>query len=379
MSERRLDARTAGRVAIAHDWLTVPGGSEKVVLALLRLFPQAELFTSVYDPAPWPEEITSRPVHASFLDRVPSARKIYPQLLPMMNAAFESFDLSGFDLVISSSHACAKNVLTLPGTLHACYCHTPMRYAWEPGFLEAEEIGLSGRVAAKMLMGRIRRQDAIGSARPDAYAANSNHVAARIEKYYRRPATVVAPPVEVERLISTPRGDGDYYLAFGRVVPYKRVDVAVEACVRLGRRLKVVGEGRALERARAAAGGDERIEFLGYVEDDEVPALMAGARALLFPGEEDFGVVPVESQAAGTPVVALRRGGVLDSVRDGETGVLYPEPTAEGLCDGIRRFEELRFDSQVLRDHARTYGPDRFEEAFMGFLDRAAGQIVEPS
>jgi glycosyltransferase involved in cell wall biosynthesis len=288
-------------------------------------------------------------------------------LLPFMNAAFESFDLSAFDLVISSSHACAKNVLTDADTPHVCYCHTPMRYAWEPSFLEGE-IGPLARVAATPLLARLRRQDAIAATRPDAYAANSTHVAARIAKYYRRPATVVPPPVEVDRLIATPRRPGEYYLAFGRVVPYKRTDVAVAACARLGRPLKVVGEGRALDDARAAAAGNPDIEFVGYVPDAEVPEILAGARALLFPGEEDFGVVPVEAQAAGVPVIAYGVGGVTDSVRDGETGILYKHATIDGLCEAMLRFERLGFAERALRNNARSYSPRRFRTAFTRFL-----------
>lgn len=364
-----------GRVAISHDWLTVPGGSEKVVTALLGLFPGAELFTTIYDPEPWPEVITSRPVHTSFLNRVPRARTLYPKLLPFMNAAFEAFDLSDFDLVISSSHACAKNVLTEPGTLHACYCHTPMRYAWEPGFLSNEDVGLLGRLAAKPLLGRLRAQDLAGASRPDAFAANSRHVAARVEKYYRRTSTVVPPPVDIERMIATPREEEDYYLALGRVVPYKRVDLAVAACVHLGRKLKVVGDGRGLESAQAAAGSSPDIEFLGFVDDEEIPGLLAGARALLFPGEEDFGMVPVEAQAAGVPVVGLGIGGLRDSVRDGETGVLYETPSLEGLCNAIRRFERVGFDEDVLRENARSFSPERFEARFSAFLEEALDSL----
>src|ERR1700722_14833790 len=196
----RLRERHA-RVAVVHDWLTIPGGSEQVVMELLEMFPRAELFTSVYDPAPWPAQITERPVHSSFLNRLPGATRHYPKLLPLMNRAFRSFDLSGFDLILSSSHACAKNVRAPPGTLHVCYCHTPMRYAWEEGFLEGEEVGRLTRMMLPPLLSRLRRQDLAGAAGPDVFVANSAHVAARIRRYYGRDAEVVHPPVDVEHYL----------------------------------------------------------------------------------------------------------------------------------------------------------------------------------
>ncbi|HYM53780.1 MAG TPA: glycosyltransferase, partial [Solirubrobacteraceae bacterium] len=269
------------RVAVVHDWLTIPGGSEHVVLELLEMFPSAELFTSVYDPSPWPAQITGRRVHGSFLSRIPGAQRHYPKLLPLMNRAFHSFDLSSFDLVISSSHACAKNVRT-PHSLHVCYCHTPMRYAWEEGFLDGEDIGRATRLLLPPLLARLRREDLAGAAGPDVFVANSRHVAERIQRYYGRSAEVVNPPVDVDRFLRLEREPHDYYLAYGRVVPYKRVDLAVAACARLGRPLKVAGDGRALEAVRAqAAGGDA--EFLGKIPEAERDRLLAGARALLFP------------------------------------------------------------------------------------------------
>jgi glycosyltransferase involved in cell wall biosynthesis len=312
------------RTAIVHDWLTIPGGSEKVLFELLELLPDAELFTSVYDSSRWPDELRRRTIHTSFLDRVPGARRHYPKLLPLMNAAFESFDLSGFDLVISSSHSCAKNVITSPNALHVCYCHTPMRHAWEPRHL-AGELGRRQAVLAQMMLPRLRRDDLAGASRPDVYVANSTHVQARIRKHYRRDSVVIHPPVDVERHLYRPREERDYYLVLGRVVPYKRVDLAVGACATLGRSVKVVGEGRGLDAARAAAGPDA--EFLGYLPDEDVGELLSGARALLFPGEEDFGIVPVEAQAAGVPVIAYGAGGVRDSVVEGETGVFHAEQT----------------------------------------------------
>ena len=346
------------RVAISHEWLTIPGGSEQVVMAMLDVFPQAELFTTVYDPAPWPEAITSRPVHASFLDRIPGAARHYPKLLPLMDTAFRRFDLSGFDLVLSSNHACAKNVRVPAGVPHVCYCHTPMRYAWDPAFLAGEDLGRVGRLGARALLPWLRRRDLAASRGPSRFLANSTFVAERIRRFYGRDADVLHPPVDVDALLGLERRDGGYYLFLSRLVPYKRADLAVAACARLGRPLKVVGGGRAEAAVRAQAGPGT--EFLGRVGDAELPGLLAGARALLFPGEEDFGIVPVEAQAAGVPVIAYGRGGVRDTVVDGETGVLFGEQTVEALCTAIERFETQEWPAGPLRENARRFRPEVF-------------------
>jgi glycosyltransferase involved in cell wall biosynthesis len=378
------------RVAVVHDWLTIPGGSEQVVLELLEMFPRAELFTSVYDPAPWPAMITERPVHSSFLNRIPGATRHYQKLLPLMNTAFRSFDLSGFDLVLSSSHACAKNVRARSSALHVCYCHTPMRYAWEEGFLDGEEVGRAMRLALPPLLAWLRRADRAGASGPDVFVANSRHVAERIQRYYGRTAEVVNPPVDVEHFLGLERahgdaaggsgdggalgdagGAGDYYFAFGRVVPYKRVDLAVAACAQLGRPLKIAGDGRALDAVRATAREDG-IEFLGKVDADERDRLLAGASALLFPGEEDFGIVPVEAQAAGLPVIAYGVGGAAETVIDGRTGVLFDEQSAGALARAIERFEGLALDEQALRENARRFGRERFRAEMADVIDRAS-------
>jgi glycosyltransferase involved in cell wall biosynthesis len=362
------------RVAVVHEWLTVPGGSEQVVLELLEMFPRAELFTSIYDPAPWPVQITGRAVHASYLSRFPGARGHYRRLLPLMDRAYRSFDLSRFDLVLSSNHAFAKNVRTPPGALHVCYCHTPMRYAWEEDFLEGEDVGRLGRLALPLLLGRLRRQDLRGAGGPDVFVANSRHVAQRIERCYGRTAAVVHPPCDVEHFLALPRCAADYYLVFGRVVPYKRVDLAVAACARLGAPLKIAGDGRALASARAAAPPGARVEFLGRVGGRERDALLSGARALLFPGEEDFGIVPVEAQAAGLPVIAYGVGGAAESVLDGRTGVLFDEQTVDGLAGAIERFEALRLDESQLRANAARFGRERFRREMAEAIARAASR-----
>ncbi len=381
------------RVAVVHDWLTIPGGSEQVVMELLEMFPAAEVFTSIYDPAPWPALLTNRPIHSSLLQRVPRATTQYPKLLPLMTAAFRAFDFSSFDLVLSSSHACAKNVRVPAGVLHVCYCHTPMRYAWEEDFMEGEEMGRLARLALRPLLAHLRRQDLAGAAGPDLFAANSQHVARRIERWYGRDAQVVHPPVDVERFLGLPRAPQDYYLVFGRVVPYKRVELAVQACARLGRSLKVAGDGRAMasvraivqgeptaawsERAEGGGRGGGAIELLGRVDEAQRDALLGGARALLFPGEEDFGIVPVEAQAAGVPVIAYRVGGASESVLDGRTGVLFDEQSAAGLAQAIERFEGLTLDTGHARANAATFGRERFRDEMAAAIDGAARAKAE--
>jgi glycosyltransferase involved in cell wall biosynthesis len=366
----RLRARFA-RVAVVHDWLTIPGGSEQVLLELLAMFPHAEIFTSVYDPQPWPAEITGREVHSSFLNRIPGARSHYPKLLPLMNRAFRSFDLSRFDLVLSSSHACAKNVRTPAHALHVCYCHTPMRYAWEEGFLDGEEVGRATRLLLPPLLARLRREDLAGASGPDVFVANSRYVAERIERYYGRDAEIVHPPVDVEHFLELERDPGEHYMVFGRVVPYKRVDLAVAACERLGRPLWVAGGGRALDAVRAQSTG-AGTDFRGKVSDAERDRLLGGARALLFPGEEDFGIVPVEAQAAGVPVIAYGIGGAVETVLDGSTGVLFEEQSAASLAAAIERFESLALDANDARENARGFGRERFRAEMAGVIDRAA-------
>jgi glycosyltransferase involved in cell wall biosynthesis len=295
--------------------------------------------------------------------------KNYPKLLPLMNRAFRSFDLSDFDLVLSSSHACAKNVRAPSGSLHVCYCHTPMRYAWEEDFMRGEDVGRLTRLLLPPLLGWLRRQDLAGAGGPDMFVANSRHVAGRIARYYGRSADVVHPPIDVDHFLGLEREPGDFYLVFGRVVPYKRVDLAVSACERLGRKLKVAGDGRAMGGVREAAGSGTVI--LGKVSQDERDALFCGARALLFPGEEDFGIVPVEAQASGVPVIAYGIGGAEESVLDGRTGVLFGEQSAEALARAIERFENMALDEAELRDNARRFGRERFRREMAVVIDHA--------
>ncbi|MDP9227054.1 MAG: NAD-dependent epimerase/dehydratase family protein [Actinomycetota bacterium] len=353
------------RVALVHDWLTVPGGSEQVLAALLELFPGGEIFTSVYDPEPWPPTIRERVVHASFVGRVPRANRLYPRLLPLMRQAFRSFDFHEFDLILSSSHAFAKSAVG-NGQPHVCYCHTPLRLLWEPRFLARESIGPLSRGSAALLRSRLRRVDRQDAGALDAIMANSSYTAERIRRYWDRSATVVHPPVVVERFLEQERRAGPSYVVLGRVVPYKRVDLAVAACARLGRPVTVVGEGRGLAQARAAAGRGAR--FLGRVSDGEVESILSEARAVICCADEDFGIVPVEAQAAGVPVIAYGVGGHRDSVEDGRHGVLFAEQTVEAVTAAIERFEGLAFDSEVLRANAARFSTPRFHREVVSVL-----------
>lgn len=381
MSDETLQALRSRfrRVAIVHEWLTVPGGSEQVVLDLLAMFPHAEVFTTIHDARQWRELLGAHRVHASWLDRLPGAKANYRLLLPLMHRAMRSFDLTGFDLVISSNHAFAKNVRVANGTLHVCYCHTPMRYAWEPEFLEGERIGRLGRALIGPMLGMLRRWDLEGAKNPDLLVANSDYVAARIARFYGRQASVVHPPVDVEHFLGIERRPEDFYLVFGRVVPYKRVELAVDACVRSARKLKVAGEGRALESVRGLARGHRDIEVIGRVDERQRDELFARARALIFPGEEDFGLVPVEAQAAGVPVVAFGRGGAVESVVDGTTGVLFARQDSGCLQDALDRFEAASFDQRVLRERAKAFGRERFREQMAKLIADAADVSVRVS
>lgn len=354
------------RVAISHEWLTTLGGSERVVEALLELYPGAPVYTSFISSRNLPDSVMEWDVRTSFVQRLPFLHSVSQRYLPLFPMAFESFDLSGYDLVISSSSACAKGVLTGPETTHICYCHTPMRYAWEPQLdprFDFDNPVL--RAAGQALLHYLRLWDRQAAERVDHFVANSKNVAAKIGKYYRREATVINPPVSVDKFPVTD-GPRSYFLVMSRLVSYKRVELAVEAFTKLGLPLKVAGDGPERERLEQLAGPN--IEFLGYVGDDEVARLMNGCLALIFPGEEDFGIVPVEAMAAGRPVIGLGRGGLLETVVDGKTGLFFGEPSAASLIDAVSRFSARDFDPARLSKHAAKFSKERFKKEMEKFV-----------
>lgn len=342
------------KVALVHEWLTTLGGSERVLLALARIWPGAPIFTSVYGGPQLPSDFDGLDIRPSFLQRLPGATRRHQALLPLMPMAFEQHDLRGFDLVVSSHHACAKGVIVDADALHLSYVHTPMRYAWD--LTHEYQATLPGwkRALASPLLTYLRAWDVASSYRVDHYLANSELVRTRIAKTWRRQATVVPPPI---RLADFRLGEaaerGDHYLVVSRLVPYKRVDLAIAACRLAGAKLRVVGEGPLMKRLRAEAGPN--VEFLGHLPDHEVRREYAQARALLFPGREDFGLTPLEAMASGTPVVAFGEGGARETVVDGVTGVFFAEQTPEALARAMAIAERLELDPQALRAHAAGF------------------------
>jgi glycosyltransferase involved in cell wall biosynthesis len=348
------------RIAIVSDPLVQRGGAERVVESLARIFPDAPIFALLYSAETGPPSLKPR-VRASWLNSVPGATRCHRMFLPLYRQAIESFDLSDFDLVFSSHHTVGKGALTRADQVHISYCHTPMRALWERSRAEIATVPAPARPVVAALLSNLRAWDVVTSSRVQHYIANSRATQRRIAAYYRRESSVIPPPIETE--FFTPGGSPeDYYLVVSRPVPYKRVDIAIEATARLGRRLKVVGGRHTLPHAPA------HVDLLGTVSDQELLTLMRGARALLFPQIEDFGMAPLEMNACGRPVVAYGRGGALDTVIDAETGVLVPAQTAAAFVEGIERFERMQFDPAKLRAHALNFSRDRFDERVHSFV-----------
>ncbi|HSB55850.1 MAG TPA: glycosyltransferase [Gemmatimonadales bacterium] len=360
------------KVALAHDYLIQAGGAERVVAALHRIFPEAPIFTTIADPSVTESLLPDARICTSWMQRLPGLRKHFRKYVLLYPSAIESLDLSGFDLVISSSSAFAKGVVTDPGAFHLCYCHTPMRFGWNAGgYAEREEWGKAVRWILPQVTGRLRRWDQRTASRVDLYVANSSVVAERIERCYRRPARVIHPPVEVDRI--TPGGTkGDFFLVVSRLVAYKRVDLAIEAFTRMGRPLVVIGDGPARVALERLAG--PTIRFLGRQSDAEVAAYLAACRALIFPGEEDFGIVPLEANAAGRPVIAFEAGGALDTVIPGKTGIFFERQSAEALSDAVEQCENSIWDPAVIREHAETFREEVFRERIVELV-REVGDL----
>jgi glycosyltransferase involved in cell wall biosynthesis len=399
------------RVAIVHDWLTGMRGGEKCLEVFCELFPSATLFTLVHRRGTLAPAIEAMEIRTSFIQSLPGAQRLHQRYLPLFPAAIERLDLSDFDFVLSSSHCVAKGAIARPGASHVCYCHTPMRYVWEffDEYFRGPSAGVGARVVMPLAAPALRRWDVRTASRVDHFIANSEHVRGRIRRIYGREAAVVHPPVDTERF--TPRGEssparlaksamrpvsrdshperrepGDArpvppldtregiapYLVVSKLVPYKRVDLAVQAANAARAPLRVVGDGP--ERARLERLAGPTVSFDGWIDDGALAAAYRGARALVFPGVEDFGIVPLEAQACGTPVIAFAQGGALETVIDGRTGVLFQPQTVEGIAAAMARLDTLDLDPAAARANAERFSRPRFRDAIRAQLARWIGE-----
>jgi glycosyltransferase involved in cell wall biosynthesis len=368
------------RVALVHDWLTGMRGGERCLARIAGLFPDAEIFTLFHVSGTTSSAIETLPIHASGLSRLPGAARHYRKLLPLFPSAIERFDLTGFDLVMSTSHAVAKGVRTRPDQLHLCYCFTPMRYVWD----QADAYLGTGlrRAVAAPLVGYLRRFDRRTASveRVSRFVAISSCVRDRIRTHYGRDASIVFPPVEVDRFPLDPRPRDDLYVMIGGFVPYKREALAIEAFRGTHRRLVIVGDGPS--RRRLAAGAPPNVELPGRLQEAELARLLGRCRALIHPQVEDFGIAAVEAQSCGTPVVAFRAGGALDTVvagTDAPTGVFFEHPTAEALRTALERFESdrERFDPRRIHEHAMRFRAERFDGELLAEVAALGGAARE--
>jgi glycosyltransferase involved in cell wall biosynthesis len=355
------------RVAIVHDYLVDSGGAERVVLALSEQYPAAPILTSVYDPRTTFAEFRTLDVRTSFL-QLPFVRKSnYKYLLPFYPRAFESFDLSGFDVIISSASAFGKGAKIPRGGLHICYCHTPTRFIWRwDDYIAQEQIGHAQRLFIRAIVRGLKDWDRAAAQRVHHFIANSQATAQRIRDNYGRDSTIIHPPVDIEKFAPSDQ-IADYYLLVSRLAPYKRIDLAVEAFNKLGLPLKIVGAGVDAARLQRVARGN--IEFLGHVPQAQLARLLAQCRAFIFPGVEDFGIVALEANAAGRPVIAYAAGGALETVSEGVTGAFFREQAADALADTIAQTDVTRFDARVMRAHAEEFSKARFKERISEFVN----------
>lgn len=366
------------KTAIVHDWLPLYGGAERVLEQMIKVLPHAEIF-SLIESVPEGQRgfLQGRTVNTSLVQRLPWGKKAYRAYFPIMPLVIEQFDLSAYDLVISSSYSFAKGVITGPHQLHLCYCHSPVRYAWDLQHQYLNQSGLATGVRSWMIravLHYIRMWDVRTSNGVDAFAANSSYVARRIHKVYQRDAEVIFPPIATEAFDLQPK-KSDYYVTASRMVPYKRLDILISAFARLpDRRLIVIGDGP--DRKLLESGAPSNVTFLGHAEQDVLKESLENARAFLFAAEEDFGIVSVEAQACGTPVIAFSRGGSAETVVDRKTGIYFHEQTPEAVLHAIHQFEKMTFDPAEIRRHSETFSTERFRRNFLQWVTREYLEFV---
>ena len=356
------------KVAIIHYWLVGMRGGEKVLESLCKAYPEADIFTHVWDQDGISAFLNSRSIKTTFIDKLPFAKTKYQSYLPFMPLALEQLDLRGYDLVISSESGPAKGVITDPGSIHVCYCHSPMRYVWDMYHDYLDNVGVFKRLLMIPLLHYLRMWDVSTSARVDVFVSNSNFIKNRIKKFYQREAYVVHPPVSVDSFIISD-APAEYYLMVGQLTGYKKVDLAVRAFNASGKKLIVIGAGEQLKLLREIAG--ENVEVLGYRSFEFIKEVYSNCKALIFPGVEDFGIVPLEAMASGRPVIAYGAGGALDYVKDGQNGLLFGEQSIEGLQDAVDRFEAdgIKWSPEEIRAFALQFSEPRFRRDFVKLVE----------
>lgn len=355
------------KVALVHDWFPVRRGGEKVFEIIAEIFPKAPIYALFHFPGSQIDAIEKRDIHTSFIQRLPFLRKKFRHYLPLFPLAAELFNLQDYDLVISSSHCAAKGIIPRPGALHISYIHSPMRYAWSQyySYFSPENLGLFSRILIPPVIHYLRMWDESSSRRVDHFLANSHSVAQRINRYYRRNADVIHPPVNTD-FFRPADVQEDYYLIVSALVPYKRIDLAIRAFNRSGLPLKIVGRGPEEKKLRKAAR--KNIEFLGYVDESRIANLYQKSLALIMPGEEDFGINALESQACGVPVIAYGQGGATETVIPGKTGLLFRDQSVKGLLEALDNFKSMTFNKNSIRSNALGFSRETFKNKITSYI-----------
>ncbi|NTU70198.1 glycosyltransferase family 4 protein [bacterium] len=358
------------KIALVHDWLTNFAGAEQVLLSLMELFPEAPIYTSIYKPEKMPAEFKTRTVYTSSLQKFSFIP--HQLLFPNMAKAFEEFNFSDYDIVISSSHASSKGIITKPETLHICYCHTPTRYLWSHYFeyLNQMQFGVLNpiiRMRMPRIAHKLRIWDRLAADRVDLWVSNSNNVKKRIKKYYKRNATIIYPPIDTN-FFELEENKKNYYITASRLIPYKKIELIIETFNKLGKEIKIIGAGPKEKEFRKIA--KENVKILGRVTDDELKRYYKEAKGFIFAAEEDFGIVPIEAMASGTPVIAYQKGGAIETIQDGKTGVFFKEQTKESLIDAINRFENASFRAKDIREYALSFNKNRFKKEFLEYVKK---------
>ena len=364
------------KVALVHYWLVTMRGGEKVLESLCKMFPQADIYTNVYNPDAVSDIIKSHKVYTTKVNKYPFAKKLYQKYMPFMPKALMELDLTGYDLIISSESGPAKGVCPAPDAFHICYCHTPMRYLWDMYHEYFRKSNPIVKFFMKKMIPSLRLWDVTSSNLVDCFVANSHYVAARIKRYYQRDAKIIFPPCAIEKYLDNPRNPQDFYIFFGQLVGYKRADLAIEACIKSGRKIVVIGDGKSKKAAEYCKSG--LVTFTGRVSDQAIADYLSKAKALLFPGIEDFGIIPVEANAAGCPVIAYKKGGALDSVKENVTGLFFEEQTVDSLIECIDKFEknEANFsDRNAYAKHVQQFSEAEFIKGINSILQEKKSML----